>query len=312
MLLFTPRAREERGVHVASGALFNGEKRLTPQFAAIDSFDLSLERKEIVFSAKRTNSFDVGLVSEDGSEIHWLPDDPADEVGVQWAPRGNKISYLVRTKGGDTVRSVHVPTSFQLSSDFVYGRVGALAWEPRGERYAAAWSSPDASERIETMTYGGESRRVEVEPETRLDVAIEPVAGGLLLRPSSLRYNEKVPLVVWIADDPLEWNDARAALERRARVAVAVVPASPGEPFWQQVGQIPWIDASRLFVVGAPSDRGTAYVADATLPPDTFVRLEPARGAAEYRVSPPRVQSFAAGSIADQLKGTSSPNASQR
>src|SRR4051794_16584181 len=50
-------------VHVAENRLFNGTKPLTPPFAAIESFDVSLERKEVVFSAKRTTNFDVGLVS---------------------------------------------------------------------------------------------------------------------------------------------------------------------------------------------------------------------------------------------------------
>src|SRR5436305_12183802 len=49
-------------VHIAAGRLYNGEKGLTPQFPAIQSFDVSLDRREIVFSAMRADNYDVGLV----------------------------------------------------------------------------------------------------------------------------------------------------------------------------------------------------------------------------------------------------------
>ena len=47
--------------------------------------------------------------------------------------------------------------------------------------------------------------------------------------------------------DPLEWNDARGALMRDARVAMAVVPAVP-----DAVPQESWIDMSRMYVVRGP------------------------------------------------------------
>src|SRR6185295_12398313 len=43
-------------IHVSEHRLFNGSKALTTVFAAIDSYDVSLERKEVVFSAKRKDS----------------------------------------------------------------------------------------------------------------------------------------------------------------------------------------------------------------------------------------------------------------
>src|SRR5258708_4265542 len=70
-------------IRVWGNQLFNGSKALTPVFAAIDSYDVSFERKEVVFSAKRKESFDIGLVSIDGSDIHWIPEDPADQDAVQ-------------------------------------------------------------------------------------------------------------------------------------------------------------------------------------------------------------------------------------
>src|SRR3954462_8041072 len=105
--------------------LFSGNKALTPKFAAIDSFDLSLERKEVVFSAKRKDNFDVGLVSMDGSDIHWIPEDPADEVDVQWARRGNKVSYILHTVAGTIVRTVHIPTATPVSVNFANTQIDA-------------------------------------------------------------------------------------------------------------------------------------------------------------------------------------------
>src|SRR6266550_2149175 len=109
-------AKVECAKHVASsvgvmdGKLVSEGKELTPQFAAIQSFDVSLDRREVVFSAKRKDNFDIGLVSLDGSDIHWIPEDPVDETGPVWAPRGNKVAYILHTATGSIVRTVHIPT----------------------------------------------------------------------------------------------------------------------------------------------------------------------------------------------------------
>src|ERR1700686_3402915 len=43
-------------IHLAGNRILNGSKPLTPEFVAIDSCDVSLARKEIVFSAKRKDN----------------------------------------------------------------------------------------------------------------------------------------------------------------------------------------------------------------------------------------------------------------
>src|SRR2546430_2686569 len=53
-------------VRVEGGRIVAAGKELTPAFAAIQSFDVSLERREVAFSAKRSDNFDIGLVSLDG------------------------------------------------------------------------------------------------------------------------------------------------------------------------------------------------------------------------------------------------------
>src|SRR6185436_6021958 len=166
----------ESGVRVVGNALVRGEKKLTDAFAAIESFDVSESRGEVAFSAKRTDNFDIGLVSTDGSPISWVPAEPVDEAGVQWAPRGNKISYIVRSKSGDFVRVVHIPTSAQVAADFPAARINKLGWDPAGEKFAVAYSTPDASDRVEVMHYRGGSRRTAIPPAEQLEVEVATFA----------------------------------------------------------------------------------------------------------------------------------------
>ncbi|MEK6374036.1 MAG: hypothetical protein AABO58_15220 [Acidobacteriota bacterium] len=300
--------RSKSDVRVEGGKLVAGDKALTPAFAAIQSFDVSLDRREVAFSAKRTDNFDVGLVSLDGSEISWLPGERVDETDVQWAPRGNKVSYIVHTNRGDIVRTLHVPTSAQLSVDFANARVGALAWDPPAERYAVVVESAEASQSVESTEYSGERRRTVVPAAAHLDVISEPIAGALVLRPVALQYNETVPLVVWIDDDPLRWSDARAALMRDAKVAVAIVKDTPGEAFWNEVRKIKWIDMTRAVIVGAPSRAPAAHGAGrAAARPYTSIIEDPTVPAGFYRddghvIRVRGIQSFAAGYIAHELK----------
>ena len=309
---FRARASDVRGgpsviriVRAADGEkIVNGERDVTPVYRAIDSLDYSRERHEVIFSAKRDKSFDIGLAADDGSEIHWVPEDPADEVAVQWAPAGNKVSFLVRSQLGGLIRTVHIPTSTQLTVDFPWASIRTFSYEPSGQRYAVVYSTPDASDRIESLKYGGEERRMEVKPAVKLDVSVDRRGDAVLVTPSAMRYNEKLPLVVWIASDPLVWNDARAALMRNARVACAIVTREPDASTWTSLRELPWVDASHIFVVGATAPKASETV---------IVPSSELNGRFERRgnlVLAPAgiVESFAAGFIADQLKGTSPPD----
>lgn len=304
-----PRSVADGSIHLSAGRLMNGEKALTDAFLAVDSFDYSAERGEVVFSAKRGDSFDIGLVSSDGSPISWVPPDPADELDVQWAPRGNKISYVIRTSGGDVVRTLHIPTSASLPVAFENATVHALAWDRAAERYAVAYSTPDASDRVEVLRYSGAERRTAVAPAVRLDVEVEPFSpGAIVLRPRDLRYDEKLPVVIWTAAD-FGWSDARAALIENARVAVVVTTRTPAEELWRAVDATAWMDASRAFVVGGrgESANATLIVPEQSVPPGRYRRVGNL-----VSVSPAVVQSFAAGFIAHQLKRTSPTNGSSR
>jgi hypothetical protein len=296
-------------VHVVGNRIFEGSKPLTPEFAAIDSYDVSLERKEVVFSARRKDNFDIGLVAIEGSDIHWIPEDPADETNVQWAPRGNKVSYILHTPTGSIVRTVHIPTATPLSVDFPQSQIDALAWEPEAVRFAVVVESPDASQRLVSMTYEGQKRQELAAPSARLDVSLEPIGGVLVMRPSGLHYNERIPLVVWLDSRPLAWSDARAALMRNARVAIAIAPAL-NAAFWSDIAKVPWIDSTRAYLVNATGQpgnpagsQGMVITSDPSLPPHRYAR----RGNTVF-VPPTVVQSVAAALIADDLKGTPPPN----
>lgn len=295
----------------ASGVrLANGVKVLTESFEAVDSLSYSESRGEVVFSARRDGDFDIGLVSSDGSAVNWLPDDPADEVGVQWAPRGNKVSYVIRAHGGDVVRTLHIPTSFQFAIPFPHATIRTIVWEPAAERYAVIYSTPDASERAEVLEYDGGRRRVAIPPAEALGVDVLPIdRETIALRPPDIAYGERLPLVLWVADD-FAWSDARAALMREARVAMVVTKRVPDAGLMRTLGSESWIDASAPWIVSREA---------ASLPHATLVTADPALPEGRWRrenrvvsVSPAVVQSFAARYIADQLKRTTRPHVSSR
>ncbi|HUP48526.1 MAG TPA: hypothetical protein VNA04_07030 [Thermoanaerobaculia bacterium] len=302
-------AAEERVAIVTdeSGArLFRGKTPLTPPYGAIESFDVSLERREVIFSARRVESFDIGLVSLDGSGVNWVPEDPADELAPRWAPRGNKASFILRTAAGDLIRTVHIPTAVQLVVEFPFGLVRDFVWDGPAERFAVSWESAEAAPRIEVMRYGGEERRLAVPPAVRLDVDVAPFAGGLLLRPGSVSYGEKLPLVIWVSPGSRNaWNDARAALLQSSRVAALVVDRPPDAAVLAAIEEAGWVDRRRLYLVDpagtSPPPAGVRTIrADPSVPPRHF-----RRDANVMLVDPSVVQSFAARFIADQLKGTS-------
>jgi hypothetical protein len=306
-----PRRTVDGAIHVANEfvapRIMNGEKQLTDPFRAIDSLDLSEERQEVAFSVKRRDDFEIGLVASDGSPISWIPNDPSDETDVQWAPRGNKISYVIRAKSGDIVRTLHIPTSFELAVAFPYAIVQSVGWDPAGERYAVAYSTPDASDRVEVMKYDGTARHMAVSPSARVNAEVEPFApGAIVVRPRDLLYNEKLPVVVWVSDD-YGWNDARGALMKSTRLAMVVAKRAPDDALWSAIAGTPWMDTARIYVVGGTGSRGVSITGDSAIPDGHYRQAGNVVTAA-----PAVVQSFAAGFIADQLKRNPLTNGSSR
>jgi hypothetical protein len=334
----TPPKLSDGPIRAIGATLMNGDKVLAEKLVAIDSLDLSEVRQEVAFSAKR-DSFDIALIATEGGAVHWMPHDPADELAVQWAPRGHKISYIIRATAGDIVRTLHIPTAFQFAIPFANATIHSLAWDPQAERFAVAYSTPEASDRVEVLEYDGDDRRVAIAPERTLDVQIAPFApGAIVLHPRDIRYDEKLPLVVWRADD-FSWSDARAALLTNARVAVVITTRDPSAELWRAAEAAIWIDASRTFVVGTPASRRLSRERPAPVPDGTARRprrdaacsagetpafqcvaitADPAlNGRYERRgniVAVPAavLQSFAAGYIAAQLERDPPTNGSSR
>ena len=286
--------------------LFNGDKMLAEKLGRVDSLDLSEVRGEVAFSAMHEGNFDIALINTEGGAIHWMPNDPADEVAVQWAPRGHKISYVIRAPGGDVVRTLHIPTAFQFALPFPDATIHALAWDPPAEKFAVAYSTPDSSDRVEVVKYDGEQRRTAIAPQKQLDVEVAPfAAGAIVLHPRDIHYGEKLPLVIWRAED-FAWSDARAALLTNARVAVVVTKRDPDAELWRVAEATAWLDATRAFVVGSRSaDRpGTIAIVD----DDAVASGRYQRSGSVVAVAPAVVQSFAAGFIADQLERNPAPH----
>ena len=303
-------------VSVEQNRIVRDGKRLTEQFTAIESFDYEETWDEVIFSARRDGGFDIGLAAGDGSKTNWAPADPADEVQVQWAPRGYKASYIVRGPHGDVVRTLHIPTSLQHAVDFGPATIHDVAWDPAGEKYAVAFSTLDASDRVEVLRYDGTGRRVAIPAAQKLAADVISFApGAYALRPFDLRYGETLPVVVWLAER-FEWSDARAALLREARAAV-IVARSFDDALWKTIGETPWMDPHRAWVVlnvgrasarpGRAEAHPTFITPDAAIPPGRYRQTSNV-----IAVAPAAIQSFAAGFIADQLKRNRHTNGSSR
>jgi len=90
---------------------------------------------------------------------------------------------------------------------------------------------------------------------------------------------------------------------RNARVAVAVVDDAK----WNGWEDLPWGDPARIYVVLTAESRepaaGLSIIADPNQPQGTY-----ARHGDRVMVDPSVVKSFAAGFIANQLKGNRPPN----
>ena len=305
-------------IRLASNAIANGEKVLTAAFPAVDSFDLSESRGEVAFSVKRDADYDIGLVAIEGSDISWIPDDPADEISVQWAPRGNKISYVMRSEFGDIVRTLHIPTAFSFGVDFPFSTVHALGWDPPAERYAVAYSSPVTSDAVDVLKYSGQSRVPAIKPQVTIDANVEPFSGdAIVLQRPDIAYGERLPVVIWVTSDRFTWNDDRAELMRAARVGL-VITSKIDDALWQRVRETAWMDASRVFVVNGGA--GASQAAEPGRPerPPLHIRADDTVPAGRYRrqgnvvgVAPAVVESFAPRFIAEELKRTSPPNGSQ-
>lgn len=284
-------------------------KSLTSVLPAIDSFDISPDEKEIVIAADPGKGFDVGLMPSDGGEIGWIFPEALPERAVTWAPRGNKVSYVIETSSGSLIRTVHVPTSFQLTVDFPHSAVADVTWEPKAEKFAVVTSSILRGSQIELLRYGGEERAVLRSGVNPTRVEFDTLGAAILLAPPVLRYGRRYPLVIWISErNPLEWSPFRAAVHSTGEVAT-VITARIDEPgFRKRLAELEWIDQEQAFVVYsegapvAPDSLGSTVIQTSPALRDRFEIRQNGRTVVSVPVRPPaEIEAFAAKYIRDRL-----------
>ena len=229
---------------------------LTPTFPSIGSYDVSPDGKELVFSVEHEETgFDVGLVSVDGSEIIWVPADPADERLVTWAPRGNKITYTIESHDATVLRSVHIPTTYQLTFDVPLTSVKEIRWEPKAELFAMVLESPTSGPWVDLVEYDGDNRRPLVgakeSVESTIDITTWEGGSGFLLGPTRVRYEDKLPVAVWIASDGIfDWRPA-VARARLEGVGIVLVRGDTLDDSSGAFNDVVWADPARRYVVDA-------------------------------------------------------------
>ena len=220
--------------------------------ARVDSWDLEPREGQLVFSAvRRDGAMDVGLASTEGGAMRWLPSEPGNEYAVTWAPRGNKVTWMIDSPAGVVMRSVHIPTAYQLAVPLGFISVESVAWEPEAERVFVAHSSPLESTSILSVRYGGEERATFLPPASRISResdSLPGLEGALLLMPAGVRYGHSYPVVI-VEGDGSRWSPELARVALDPSVGVVWLPAG-GEEARARVREalrdVGWVDPSRI------------------------------------------------------------------
>ena len=287
--------------------LFNGSKALTPSVRR-HRFLRCLARSQGSRLLRRN-----GRTTSTSDSSRWTAATStgfrrirSDETNVQWAPRGNKVSFILHTATGSIVRTVHVPTATPLSVDFAANADRRAGWEPKAERFALVVESPDASQHSLSMTYAGEKRQEvvrAVRPSRRL---VEPIGGVLVMRPAACATTRGCRSCSGSIRQPFAWSDAaRGAHAQCARGHRHRTGQRPMRQLLDRDREGAWIDA-RKYIVNRQRSNPAIAATIISRPGDSRRRYR--RAGNTLSVPPAVVQSFAAAYIADDLKGTPPPN----
>lgn len=227
-----------------------------PGIIEIESWDVEPREGQLVFAAELSDGrMDVGIAATDASAMRWLPAEPGDEYRATWAPRGNKVTWLIDSPAGVVMRSVHIPTGYQLSVPFGFVQIDSVAWEPDAEKVFLVTSSPLASPSVVSIRYGGEDRMVVVDPEQRIERSGEPlpgIPGAVVLAPARVQYGHTYPVVVITGNKSSGWDARFAEAAKDAAGAVVWVPESDEttiESARSALAQIGWVDPARISII---------------------------------------------------------------
>jgi hypothetical protein len=230
-------------------------------FEGAPAFDLDLDRdeEELVISARRNGSRGIAIVNARKERMNWVPADPGDEVMPRWAPRGYKVSYVIRHASGDLLRTVHVPTSAMTLVDFPHAMVAGFDWFPDGDHLVVSVSSILESDHLLEVHYEQGLRRELLEPEYRFERELDRIsgtpAGTVMVMPLRVSYADRHPLVIWTrrgSSGGMPFDSVLVPLLERSELALLLVNGGAGEldrPFWDDLARTEWIDPSMVWLV---------------------------------------------------------------
>ncbi|HEY0592100.1 MAG TPA: hypothetical protein VGF40_10060, partial [Thermoanaerobaculia bacterium] len=132
------------------------------------------------------------------------------------------------------------------------------------------------------------------------------VPGAALFNPPAVRYNERLPLVIWeTGEGAFAFHEGRARLQQNRRIGSIVVSRGATERpmFWEAIAELAWVDPDRIFVVADAFD-------EAAIPGDVRATVltregETARSdrVAIVRSGPGSLEDFAVLWLGERLRG---------
>jgi hypothetical protein len=237
----------------------DGGEVLLGNFEDTPAFDLDRDEEELAISVRREGSRSIAIANARKERMNWVPADPGDEVMPRWAPRGYKVSYVIRHASGDLLRTVHVPTSAMTLVDFPHASVRALDWFHDGDRLVVSVSSILESDHLLEVHYEQGVRRELFEPEYRFERELDRISGTppgtMMVLPRRVAYDGRHPLVIWTrpgSSSGMPFDSVLVPLLQRDDLALLLANGGGGEldrSFWDELARTEWIDPSMVWLV---------------------------------------------------------------
>jgi hypothetical protein len=244
----------------------DGSEILLGSFDDVPSFDIDRSEEELVISVVRDGSRDIAIANARRERMNWVPADRGDEVMPLWAPRGYKVSFVIRNASGDLLRSVHVPTAAMTLVDFPHSTVRGIDWFPDGDRLVVAVSGPLASDHLLEAHYDHGIRRELLAPEYRFAREVDRMSGtppgSLMVLPGRVGYGDRHPVVIWTrpgSSSGMPFESALVPLLATEEMAVVLVNGSGRDldpSFWNELAATEWVEPSLVWLIETVGDPG--------------------------------------------------------